>query len=94
MTFEAKLHRIGAAPSSPRRVERGRRAVAVVDEREQVAAHPAHVRRGDCEDRAGRNGRVGRGPSALEHGDTRRRRQVIDRGDHAARCVARDVVHD
>ena len=54
-------------PARPDAFERGRRVRAVVHEREQVAAHPAHVRAGDGEDRARGDRGVGRRPAPLQH---------------------------
>ena len=59
---------VGARPAAAAGVEGGRPGGAGrVDEGEEVAAHPAHVRAGDGQHRAGGHGGVGRRTAAAQH---------------------------
>ncbi len=78
---------IGTRTGPARGVERVRRARAVVDEREQVATHATHVRRGHGQDRAGCDRGIGRGPTRAEERGARRRGEVVDRAHQPVRGV-------
>ena len=76
-------------PGPRRTARRPARRRCSVDEREQVAAHAAQVRRGDGQDRAGGDRRVGRvRPRRREHRDAGGRRQVVDRAHHPVGACA------
>lgn len=84
MTLGPKPRRVGSRSRTPRGVERQGRAACRVDHREEVAAHPAQVLRGDGEDSAGGDGRVGRRPPGPEHGSAGAGCQMVDGADHAS----------
>ena len=61
--------------------------MAVVDQGEQIAAHPAHVGGGHRQHRAGGHRGVGGRPARPQHGHPGRRGQVIDAAHHGGRGV-------
>ncbi len=84
----AQTIRIRTRSGSPARVQRSDRRRVVGDEREQVTAHAAQVRRGDTQHRV-RGDRGVHGATAVsDRAQPGLCRQVVDRRDHGVRRVA------
>ena len=77
--------RLLAGTGPPDGRQRGRCRLAVVDQREQVTTHAAHVLGGDGQHRAGRNGGIGRRAARAQDGHARCRGEMVHGADHAVR---------
>ena len=86
---------IGISPAAgpPRGIETSGRALAEVDQREQIATHAAHVLGGHRQNRRGRNGGIHRVATQLEHSSSRRRRPPINRAHRTRGASYRQFVH-
>ncbi len=91
VVWPSSRSRAGSLPlaGEPGRAQRVGCLAGPVDEREEVAAHAAHVLRGDGEHRAGGDGGVGGRATGAKDRGAGARRHVVDGADHAPGGVER-----